>query len=45
MTTKQLIKFLKKVGKIKFKLPKPRSKANHIWQRIKKDVNKRTENK
>jgi len=37
MRKKELIK-LKKVAKIKIKLPKPRSSKNRVWQKIKNKI-------
>jgi len=35
MQKKELIKKLKRIGKIKFYIPKPRSKENGVWRRVK----------
>jgi len=38
MQKKELIRKLKAIGKLKFYIPKPRSKENGIWQKIKKKL-------
>ena len=38
MRKKELIKLLKKIAKIKIKLPKPRSSKNRVWQKIKNKI-------
>lgn len=38
ITIKKLAKKLKRIGKIRFFIPKPRSERNNVWKKIKKKM-------